>query len=98
MLHSLLNYVLSDTGCQAKIQFEIDTARKEGKLSNPPKLREMKDHLPYTSACLNESMRLHPVVGMPLPRMVPEGGSTIDGYQIPAGVSLESSCFFRRRS
>ena len=42
-------------GCQERIHQEMDSARKAGKLSTPPKLREMKDHLPYLSACLSES-------------------------------------------
>lgn len=85
---ALINHIVSHPGCQGKVQAELDAAKRAGRLSYPPKLREMKDHLPYLSACLSESMRLHHVIGMPLPRVVPEGGCTLDGYEIPAGVSF----------
>jgi cytochrome P450 len=79
--------IVSHPGCQERIHREIDVAKKAGKLSNPPKLREMKDHLPYLSACLNESMRLHPVVGMPLVRIVPEG-QVLEGHYLSAGTTV----------
>lgn len=85
---SIVYQIVSHPGCQEKVHAELDAAKRDGKLSYPPKLREMKDHLPYLDACLSESMRLHHVVGMPLPRVVPEGGCTLDGYKIPAGVSF----------
>lgn len=77
--------ILSHTGCQAKIQVELDQARKNGRLSYPPKLNEVKE-LKYFTACLNESMRLHHVLGMPLPRLVPEEGIELEGIHLPPGV------------
>jgi hypothetical protein len=47
----------------------------------------MKEYLPFLSACLSESMRLHAVVGMPLLRVVPEKGAELEGHFLPAGVS-----------
>jgi cytochrome P450 len=88
-ISTLINFIVSQN-FQERVQEEIDNARKEGKLSNPPKLREMREHLPYLAACLNESMRLHPVVGMPLVRTVPEGGCELEGYFLPAGVCSPS--------
>jgi cytochrome P450 len=74
------------------VQAEIDKARREGKLTQGiPKLRDIQDHLPYLDACVKESMRLHNVVGVPLPRVVPEGGVELEGRRIPAGVSISSA-------
>ncbi|KAH7403319.1 benzoate 4-monooxygenase cytochrome P450 [Cadophora sp. MPI-SDFR-AT-0126] len=84
---ALVNNIVTH-GCQERIHEELDSARKAGKLSNPPKLREMKEHLPYLSACLSESQRLHPGVGMPLLRTVPEGGCELEGHFLPAGTSI----------
>lgn len=84
---TLICKILDNPGCQEKIHAEIDTALKAGTLSKTPKLREMQDSLPYLSACISESMRLHPVVGMPLPRVVPDGGVELEGHFLPEGVS-----------
>jgi cytochrome P450 len=42
----------------------------------------------YLRACLDEAMRLSPPVGGILPREVLEGGLTIDGEHIPAGIDV----------
>lgn len=44
--------------------------------------------LPYLVAVIKEGMRMFPSVGLTLPRVVPEGGITIDWKTIPAGVSV----------
>ncbi|KAK3390121.1 cytochrome P450 [Podospora didyma] len=46
-------------------------------------------HLPYLEAVVRESLRVHPVIGMMLPRYVPEGGLTLpDGSFVPAGTQV----------
>ncbi|KAJ1815041.1 hypothetical protein LPJ60_005853, partial [Coemansia sp. RSA 2675] len=49
---------------------------------------EGKAHLPYLEACIFESMRIRPVSGFPMPRVVPEGGATFQGHYLPAGTML----------
>ena len=44
--------------------------------------------MPYLQACIKESLRLHPATGLPLARVVPDGGATISGTFFPAGVSV----------
>ena len=73
-------------GLQERVHREIDAARREGKLSSPPRPGEMKQHLPFLSACLKESMRLFSITGMPLVRTVPETGLELEGYYLPPGV------------
>ena len=41
--------------------------------------------MPYFQAVIKEAMRLHPATGLPLWRVVPEGGATISGRYFPAG-------------
>lgn len=43
---------------------------------------------PYLQAVLFEAMRLHSVVGMLLPRVVPPGGLRFGEYYVPGGVSI----------
>jgi hypothetical protein len=85
---ALINHVVSHPGCQERIHREIDVAREAGKLSSPPKSREMQDHLPFLDACLHESMRLHGIIGTPLPRVVPKGGCELENRFVPASVSI----------
>lgn len=89
-ISTFLNYVMSHPGCQERIQKEIDDARIAGTLSPIPKLKEIES-LPYLSACLSESRRLHPPLAHALPRIVPKGGIELEGYWLPAGVSFDSS-------
>ncbi|KAF1843690.1 cytochrome P450 oxidoreductase [Cucurbitaria berberidis CBS 394.84] len=44
--------------------------------------------LPYLGAVIREALRIHSPVGMMLPRSVPAGGVTIDGYYLPAGTEV----------
>lgn len=41
----------------------------------------------YLQASIKEALRLHPATGLPLARVVPEGGATLSGTYFPAGVS-----------
>ncbi|KAL2886410.1 putative sterigmatocystin biosynthesis P450 monooxygenase STCB [Ceratocystis lukuohia] len=41
------------------------------------------DELPYLDAVINEGLRCFPAIPMSLPRYVPSGGRTIDGYSLP---------------
>lgn len=89
----LINNIVRRPGLQERVHREIDIARKEGKLSNPPKLGEMKQHLPFLSTCLKESIWLSPIVGMPLVRIVPKSGVEIERYYLPPGVRILSLPF-----
>ena len=43
--------------------------------------------LAYLHAVLQEAMRVFPPLPFALPRVVPMGGSTVDGHHLPGGVS-----------
>lgn len=42
--------------------------------------------LNYLKAIAQEAMRIYPPLPFALPRVVPEGGSTVDGHFLPGGV------------
>jgi hypothetical protein len=66
---------------------EIDMAQESGRLSEKVQYREA-ERLPYLRACCKEAMRLHPSVGMTLPRYVPPGGCVIAGERFPGGTRV----------
>lgn len=47
--------------------------------------------IPYLQACVDETMRLLPPVRFGLPRKTVQGGATISGHVIDAGVTVSSS-------
>ncbi|EMD67451.1 hypothetical protein GGP41_007347 [Bipolaris sorokiniana] len=50
-------------------------------------------HLPFMTACLKESLRVHPVVPIPIFRKTPQGGNAIDGQWIPENTRVAVSQF-----
>lgn len=68
----------------SKLTTEIDNAISNNTLYMPV-LYAQATKLPYLKACINEGMRLHPSVGLTMPRLVPNGGATISGLYFPSG-------------
>ncbi len=86
-IRSVIYHLLKNPECKRKLVEEIDFQMKELGLSKPITLEQTKQ-MPYLQACLYEGLRLHPAVGMSLPRVTPTGGIEIDGHFIPKGVSV----------
>lgn len=55
------------------------------------------DKLPYLDAVVNEGLRCFPAIPMSLPRYVPRGGRTIDGYFIPEHTIVSSQPYSVQR-
>lgn len=71
----------------ARLTAEIDEAEQAGLLSQDIQYHEAVG-LSYLMACCKEGMRLHPSVGMTLPRHVPRGGCVIAGQWFPEGTRV----------
>lgn len=80
----MIYYLLKNPKAYAALVSEIDTKDREGQLSDPISYAEAKG-MPYLQAVMKEAMRLHPALGIGMPRSVPEGGAEIDGRWYPAG-------------
>ncbi|GKT43692.1 putative sterigmatocystin biosynthesis P450 monooxygenase STCB [Colletotrichum spaethianum] len=51
------------------------------------------DRLPFLDAVVQEGLRCFPAIPMSLPRYVPRGGRTIDGYSIPEGTVVSCQAY-----
>ncbi|OJJ68595.1 hypothetical protein ASPBRDRAFT_199027 [Aspergillus brasiliensis CBS 101740] len=80
-------YLLKNPITLSTLQTEIDTAAHEGRISPLVTWKEAQT-LPYLDACVKEASRLHPPIGFPLERIVPESGLTVDGHFIPPGTRV----------
>ncbi|KAL8703542.1 MAG: hypothetical protein Q9201_003272 [Fulgogasparrea decipioides] len=83
-INSILYHLIRNPAAYEKLTAEIDAAVANGTLSIPVAYTEAV-RLPYLKACINEGMRLHPSVGLTMPRLVPAGGATISGFHFPEG-------------
>lgn len=51
------------------------------------------DKLPYLDAVVMEGLRCFPAIPMSLPRYVPAGGRTIDGFFLPGGTTVSCQAY-----
>jgi cytochrome P450 len=86
-MRSVFYHLMKSPEIYAELQKEIDDATKSGKLGSPPSFREASN-LPFLCATIEEAMRLHPSVGLTMPRITPLGGLEVAGTQITAGHSI----------
>ncbi|KAK0625755.1 Cytochrome P450 monooxygenase mpaDE [Lasiodiplodia hormozganensis] len=72
---------------EGKRKNEEDTSSSSGGNEESlvlPRWSDVRD-LPYLGAVINEALRVHPAAGLPLERIVPQGGVTVCGAFLPAG-------------
>ncbi|OQV06977.1 hypothetical protein CLAIMM_11473 [Cladophialophora immunda] len=77
-------YLLKNPAAYAELQKELDEAAETGQISKPVKFSEAS-RLPLLCATIKEALRMHPAVGLQLPRVSPAGGLVVAGRFIPAG-------------
>jgi len=91
-MRAVFYYLLKNPQYMARLKEEIENARKQGLLSNPVTFEQARQ-LPYLQACISEGLRIHPAVGMTLPRVVPAGGMQIRGYFLPEGTIIGANAW-----
>lgn len=75
--------------CKEMLLREIkETVQREGLNASENMPFKIGHAMPYLQACIYEALRLHPAVGMSLPRVVPAEGFEIDEIFVPAGVIM----------
>ena len=91
MLRSIVYFLLRHPTSLNKLSEELVQAQREGRLSSSSgsvvTWRECQK-LPYLDACIKEAGRLHPAIGLPMERVVPEGGIELCGQHLVAGTVI----------
>ncbi|CAG8196044.1 unnamed protein product [Penicillium salamii] len=54
-------------------------------------------NLPYLSQVISETLRLYSTVPVGLPRLVPEGGATFNGFFVPGGITAATQSYSLHR-
>ncbi|KAK6080408.1 cytochrome P450 oxidoreductase [Seiridium cupressi] len=95
-LSSIFCHLLQNPKLLGKLREELAHAEENGSLSEQPTFKEAQD-LEYLQAIIKEASRLHPATGLPLERLVPEGGATIAGQFFPAGTTVGVNTWVEHR-
>ncbi|KAF9891401.1 hypothetical protein FE257_004257 [Aspergillus nanangensis] len=86
-LRAIVYYLLKHPEYKTKLVEEVDSMSQNGVVSGIVSLEQSKS-MPYLQAVMYEALRLHPAVGMNLPRVTPAGGISIDGHFMPEGTTI----------
>lgn len=92
---AIIYFLMKNARCMQKLRREIDDAKAVGELSETVTFQEGQK-LQYLQAVIKEALRLHPAVGMPLARVVPQGGAMLAGQFFPENVRLNPALGFWR--
>ncbi|KAF5534204.1 cytochrome P450 monooxygenase [Fusarium napiforme] len=95
-LSAMMYYLATSPSSLQKLQAEIDSVDVSGTVTPFAQVRT----LPYLDAVLNETMRLHSVLGIGLPREVLPGsnGVHLDAFDFPPGTVLSVPIYAIHRS
>ncbi|KAJ4260730.1 hypothetical protein NW757_001112 [Fusarium falciforme] len=96
-LCSILYNLMTHPDALQKLRDEIDQKLQElgGATQIPFKDTQA---MPYLQACIKEGLRLHLATGLPLARVVPQGGATISGTYFPQGTVVGTNTWVAHRN
>ena len=94
-LRAIFYFLLKNPTQLQKLQAELENERVEGRFARSDGLVDWEEtrNLPYLSACVKESMRLHPAAGLTLERIVPQQGVEVCGHFLPGGTIVGCSAW-----
>ncbi|KAK4935613.1 hypothetical protein LTR10_023374 [Elasticomyces elasticus] len=98
-MRSIFYNLLKNPEKLKKLMEEISDGERSGFFSEDKLVRwEESQKMPYLSAVIKEALRIHPAAGLPLERIVPQGGVELCGQFIPAGTIVGCSAWTIHRS
>lgn len=89
-LSTVIYHMAKNPAKAGKLRQEIREHEESKTISDPVTFKEAQD-MPYLQAVIKEALRIHPVTGQILSRLVPSGGATICGRYFPEGVRVPLS-------
>ncbi|KAK5064363.1 hypothetical protein LTR84_000196 [Exophiala bonariae] len=96
-LSSIVRQLATHPDVLTKLRAEIQDAKAAGKISDPITFQESQG-LTYFQAVIKESLRVHPAAGLPMWRVVPEGGVIIAGRHFPSGTEVGINAWVAHRN
>jgi cytochrome P450 len=100
-LSSVFYFLLKNPSSLARLLAELDDAGREGRFSDYETglvTWHESQTLPYLDACVKEAFRLHPAPGLPMERIVPEGGLEIAGHKVTGGTIVGCNAWVIHRN
>lgn len=83
-LSSIMWHLMQNPEVLQKLRAEIDEFTLQGRCSDNVTFKESQE-MPYLQAVMKEALRVHSATGLPMWRVVPEGGAEISARFFPAG-------------
>ncbi|KAI1868030.1 uncharacterized protein JN550_006518 [Neoarthrinium moseri] len=98
-LSAIIYYLLNNPTVLRKLRDEIDAVYDADQIDKNQHIgfkrtQEMK----YLQATIKEALRMHPATGLPLERVVPEGGATICNHFFPEGSVVGINTWIENRN
>ncbi|PVI00852.1 cytochrome P450 [Periconia macrospinosa] len=94
---AILYHLCKNPVAMKKLKEEIKSMENEVGSSERCWPLNVANRMPYLQACIQEGLRMHPAVGMALPRTVPEGGIVVAGKLIPEGAVIGANAWVIHR-
>jgi cytochrome P450 len=92
-LRAIFYYLLQNPRCLQHLMEELKREEIAGRFSRNDTVlswNEVRD-LPYLGAVIKEALRCHPAAGLPLERVTPPTGITVNGHFLPGGTIVGCS-------
>ncbi|KAI1336646.1 cytochrome P450 [Xylariaceae sp. FL0016] len=94
---STLRFLLTHPTAWGTVHQEIAAADTARKLSRPIRYEESRQHLPYLTACVKESIRLNPPATNLFARVAPPQGKAVGGVFVPGGAEITANAYVVHR-
>jgi cytochrome P450 len=94
-LSACLYHLLKNPNAFTRLREEVNELQASRRNSTDALSFKESQEMPYLQAVIKETLRMHPATGLPLERVVPQGGATICDRFFPEGVNCPFPCPLR---